>query len=77
MMRCGDDVQAVLAGHVRRRFRCELCFLWQRTDTCHHPPAAEAARGGEHERRLRRHEEVLEAPGELRQPVGGRGMQEE
>ena len=37
------------------------------------PSAAEAARGGEREGRLRLDEEVLEAPEELRQPVVGVG----
>ena len=35
--------------------------------------AAEAARGGERQGRLRRDEEVLDAPEELRQPVIGVG----
>ena len=42
------------------------------------PSAAEAARGGEQEGRLRRDEEVLDAPEELRQPVVGvEGAQEQ
>ena len=39
--------------------------------------AAEVARGGEHEGRPRFHEEVLDAPEELRQPVVGVGGAQE
>ena len=41
------------------------------------PSAAEAARGGEREGRLRLDEEVLDAPEELRQPVVGVGGAQE
>ena len=41
------------------------------------PSAAEAARGGEQEGRLRLDEEVLDAPEELRQPVVGMGGTQE
>ena len=41
------------------------------------PSAAEAARGGVQEGRLRRDEEVLDAPEELRQPVVGVGGTQE
>ena len=41
------------------------------------PPAAEAARGGEQEGRLRRDEELQDAPGDLRQSVVGVGGTQE
>ena len=59
--------------NVDSSIRCGVVFPSPVTS----PSAAEAARGGEREGRLRLDEEVLEAPEELRQPVVGVGGAQE
>ena len=56
--------------------RCGVVFLFVPSPITS-PSAAEAARGGEQEGRLRLHEEVLDAPEELRQTVVGVGGAQE